>query len=154
MAVTRTYTFRAPIQGLNVALWVAQWGLGVIFAMVGFAKLTLTPIELMAAIPWTADVPLGLVRFIGLAEFAGALGLVLPAGLKIAPRLTPIAALGLTSVMVLAVLFHFSRNEVSAVLLPLTLGGLAAFIAWGRAYKVPITSRVPHEREADSPRRN
>ena len=75
---------------------------------------------------------LALVRFIGASELAAALGLVLPAATRIRPLLTPLAAIGLVMVMVLASLFHISRGEWFALPLNLVLGSLAAFVAWGR----------------------
>jgi hypothetical protein len=108
--------------------------------MAGFMKLT-TPIpELVTKLPWVASLP-HLVRFIGASEIAGSLGLVLPAATRIRPALTSLAALGLVVVMVLAMAFHLSRGEVEALPINLILGGMAAFVAWGRARKAPIAAR-------------
>jgi len=81
------------------------------------------------------------VRFIGASELAGALGLVLPAATRVKPLLTPLAALGLVTVMLLAIAFHLSRGEVSALPLNLAFAALSAFVAWGRLKRVPIRSR-------------
>jgi len=56
-----------------------------------------------------------LVRFIGVSELAGALGLILPAATRIRPGLTPLAALGLSTIMALAMLFHLVRGEPQAL---------------------------------------
>jgi hypothetical protein len=120
---------------------VVQVLLGAAFAMGGAMKV-LTPVpELYEAMDWARDMPVGLVRFIGLAEVAGALGLVLPSATRVRPTLTVWAAIGLVVVMVLAALFHVGRGEYSALGINGVLAGLAAFVAWGRARKAPIASR-------------
>lgn len=60
---------------------------------------------------WVNDVPKSLVVLIGIAELLGALGLVLPWALNITPLLTPIAAIALTAVALLGMLFHIRRKE-------------------------------------------
>ena len=87
---------------------------------------------------WPAAVP---VRVIGIAEFLGGLGLILPAVTRIKPMLTPLAGVGLATVLVLATMFHISRGELGALPIPLILGDLAAFVAWGRVAKAPIAPR-------------
>ena len=108
------------------------------FLMAGFMKST-TPIDQLAVdVPWAKDVPEWLVRFIGISEFLGAVGLLPPSILRIKPKLTPMAAVGLVTVMVLAIIFHISRSEFPAIGFNLGLGAIAAFIARGRFTKVPI----------------
>ena len=97
--------------------------------------------ELARQLAWTAAVPVALVRFIGASELAGAIGLLLPAATRIKPVLTPLAALGLVTVMVLAAGFHVTRGEFSVLPVNAVLGGLAAFVAWGRTRGAPIRSR-------------
>src|SRR5688572_4600183 len=93
-------TRRSP--ALNISLWVAQVILAAMFAMAGVMKLT-QPIETLAlTVPWSADVPLALVRFIGASELAAAIGLLLPSLTRIKPWLTPLAAAGLATIMLLA----------------------------------------------------
>lgn len=108
--------------------------------MSGFMKLT-TPIETMSAqMAWVQDMPL-LVRFIGLAEVAGAIGLIVPALTRIKPQLVVWAAYGLGLIMILAAIYHATRGEYYALPVNLGLLAVALFIAWGRSKKVPITSR-------------
>jgi putative oxidoreductase len=127
-------------KGLNIALWVVQVLLAALFLMAGAMK-TMTPIDQLAVkMDWVKDLP-NLVRFIGTAEFAGALGLLLPSLTRIAPKLTPLAALGLVTVMMLASLFHASRGEFTKIPINVVLGSLAAFVAWGRFRAVPISLR-------------
>ena len=126
---------------LNIALWVIQVLLFAAFFLSGFMKLTTPLAQLSGTMAWTAIVPEGLIRFIGLAEIAGALGLLLPALTRIQPALVQLAALGLTVVMVLAVGFHLTQGFASSVAPSIVLGFLAAFVAWGRN-KIPILARA------------
>jgi len=124
---------------VNILLWLVQILLAAAFGMAGVMKAT-QPVDVLAAngIAWAPQVPLALVRFIGISELLGAVGLILPALTKIKPFLTPLAALGLLTVMILAMGFHVSRGEAGALPINIVLGGLAAFVAWGRASRVPV----------------
>ena len=124
---------------MNILLWLVQVVLAAAFGMAGFMKST-QPVDALvqAGIAWASQVPLPLVRFIGIAELLGAIGLILPAATRIHPALTPLAALGLLTIMILAMAFHVSRGEAQALPINMVLGGLAAFVAWGRTKKVPI----------------
>jgi putative oxidoreductase len=124
---------------VNIILWLVQILLACAFGMAGVMKST-QPVDVLAAngIAWAPQLPLALVRFIGISEFLGAVGLILPALTKIKPFLTPLAALGLLTIMILAMGFHVSRGEAGALPANIVLGGLAAFVAWGRTSKAPI----------------
>lgn len=65
--------------------------------------------------PWADEIPEWLFLFIGVSEIAGALGVFLPAVMRIQPKLTPVAALGLIIVMTLATLFHVSQDEYTLI---------------------------------------
>lgn len=135
-------TNRAPSKAMHVGLWVAQALLALAFGMAGAMK-TFTPIdELVKRMPWFASVPF-LPRFIGPAEIAGALGMILPAATRIRPALTPLAGVGLATIMVLAAGMHLVRGELQMVPVNVVLGGLAGFVVWGRSRKVPIEARRP-----------
>ncbi|MEA2568314.1 MAG: hypothetical protein QOI24_315 [Acidobacteriota bacterium] len=125
---------------LRVALWSAQILLAVVFGMFGLMKITTPIAQLAKNMPWVADYAM-LIRFIGLSEVAGALGLLLPALTRIAPVLTPIAASGLVIVMVLAFAFHTVRGEFSGLPFVTALGAIAAFVAWGRFGRAAIAPR-------------
>lgn len=130
----------------NVALWILQVLVGGMFLAVGLMK-TFTPIEELAkTVPLAGDLP-ALIRFIGISELLGAIGLLLPGILRIRPRLTILAASGLAIVMVLAFLYHLVRSEFSAIGTVVVLGALATLIAWGRLHKAPIHSRMAHARQ-------
>ncbi|MBL7681787.1 MAG: DoxX family protein [Flavipsychrobacter sp.] len=128
-------------KGLHIALWILQIGLGAIFVMAGIMKSSQPIAELSKTLPWTAQIPEGLVRFIGVCELLGGIGLVLPSIVRIKPKLSPIAAVGLATVMILAIVYHVSQDEVNIVGLNLALGLAAGFVAWGRFKKAPIQSR-------------
>lgn len=129
-----------PSKIMNIGVWSLQVLLALVFGMAGLFKSTQPIAELAKQMPWVANAP-GLVRFIGISELAGALGLLLPAITRIKPILTPVAAVGLVIVMVLATAFHISRGEIGEVPITLILGGLAAFVAWARFKKAPIQAR-------------
>jgi len=127
---------------MNVALWIVQALLALAFLGTGGMKLAMPIDELIAGgMTVFEHVPAGLVRFIGLCEVLGAVGLILPSALRIQPRLTPIAAALLTVVMVLAVSTHFAIGDGAHALPAAILGLLAAFVAWGRFVKAPIAAR-------------
>jgi len=122
---------------MNKLLWTIQVLLAALFLFAGISKLVM-PIEQMTA-PMPDPLPGGLLRFIGLVETLGALGLVLPGLLRIKPGLTPLAAAGLVIVMIgaMVITLQMGLGPVMA-LLPLLTGLLAAFVAWGRWRKAPL----------------
>jgi len=120
---------------LNITLWIAQGLLAAMFLMAGFMKVSQPIEELSKSLPWAGQMPEGLVRFIGISELAGGLGLLLPSILRIKPRLTVWAAMGLIAVMALATIFHLTRGEASVIGMNIVLMLIAAFIAWGRSKK-------------------
>jgi hypothetical protein len=88
--------------------------------------------KLAPRLPWVEDFSVPTVRFIGVVEMLGAIGLILPAATGIAPILTPIAAAGLAVTMVLAAATHIRRKEPSGVAFNAVLFALAVLVAWGR----------------------
>jgi uncharacterized membrane protein YphA (DoxX/SURF4 family) len=127
------------------ALWTVQVLLALLFLFAGGMKLVL-PIEEM-----TRDMPMPepFLRFIGVVEVLGALGLVLPGLLRIRPGLTPLAAAGLVIVMIGATVVSFVIGGVLMALMPLVVGLLAAFVAYGRWRLEPHGgSSRPSAREA------
>ena len=133
-------------KALHITLWIAQAILAAMFLMSGFMKLSQPIDQLSKMLPWAAQVPEALVRFIGVAEVLGAVGLILPSLLRIQPKLTPIAAVGLALVMLFAVVFHISRGETPMIGMNFILIAIAAFIAWGRFKKAPIASKSANHR--------
>ena len=115
---------------MTYILWIVQGLLALIFMYAGGIKLIL-PIEVM-----TQQMPLPLpgwfLRFIGVAEVLGALGLILPGLLRIRPGLTPLAAAGLVIIMIGATVLTLAGGDVALALIPLVVGLLSAFVAYGR----------------------
>ena len=118
---------------MNYALWIVQALLALLFLFAGGMKLVL-PIEEM-----TKQMPMpGLfLRFIGVCEVLGALGLILPWLLGIRSGLTPLAAAGLVIIMIGATVTTLATADVAMALIPLVVGILAAFVAYGRWRLVP-----------------
>ena len=115
---------------METALWIAQVLLAAIFLLTGTTKLTQPRLK-MAAGPmrWAADVTDRQFRTIGLLEVLGAIGLILPAALGIAPLLTSLAAVGLVLVMVGAIYTHVRYDETERLAVPIVVLALALFVA-------------------------
>jgi uncharacterized membrane protein YphA (DoxX/SURF4 family) len=118
---------------VNVTLWIIASVLAVAFLLAGLMKLA-QPKEKLAAsgMAWTGDFSAGAVKAIGAVEVFGALGLILPAALGIAPVLTPLAATGLALTMLGAAVVHARRKENQMIGANVVLLVLAAVVAWGR----------------------
>lgn len=127
-------TRRRP--SLTHALWGIQGLLALVFVLVGSMKL-LTPIEVMLA-SMPVALPGLFVRFIGVAEVLGALGLLLPGLLHIREALTPLAASGLVLIMSGATVLTVVGMGVGPALMPFVLGLLAVVVAYGRWRLVPL----------------
>jgi uncharacterized membrane protein YphA (DoxX/SURF4 family) len=115
---------------VETALWIVQALLAAIFLITGMTKLT-QPRQKMAAGPmrWAADVTDTQFRTIGLLEVLGAIGLILPAALGIAPLLTPLAAVGLVLTMVGAIRTHVRYAETDRLAVPIVVLALALLVA-------------------------
>jgi DoxX-like protein len=113
----------------NRGLWVAQGLLALLFLFAGVSKLVL-PIEAMAG---PVSLPGWFLRFIGIAETLGAVGLILPWLFKIRPELTPLAASGLVIIMLGATAVTLIGGMGPAAVVPFAIGALAAWVAYGRA---------------------
>jgi putative oxidoreductase len=142
MTTLTTTTPQNSSKALNVTLWIAQVLLAGMFIMSGFMKVAQPIEQLSQMLPWASEVSSALVRFIGISELLGGIGLILPALLRIKPQLTAWAALGLVGVMIFAAIFHASRGEFSAIGMNVVLALIAAFVAWGRFKKAPIASKA------------
>jgi hypothetical protein len=113
---------------MSYALWTVQALLAALFLLAGGTKLVL-PLEQMTG---PVALPLWFLRFIGVAEVLGALGLILPGLLRIRPGLTPLAAAGLVIIMIGATVIGLMAGEGLMALFPALVGLLAAFVAYGR----------------------
>ena len=123
---------------MNYALWLGQGVLALLFLFAGGVKLVL-PLEQMAG---PIPLPGVFLRFIGVAEVLGAIGLILPGLLRIRPRLTPLAASGLVIIMIGATVLTVAGGDAGTALIPFVAGLLAAFVAWGRWRRAPLRGRT------------
>ena len=114
---------------MNSVVWAIQVILASIFAAAGGLKLTRTREQLRPRMGFVVDYSDAQVKAIGAIEVLGAVGVVLPAWTGIAPVLTPVAAVGLAIVMVLAALDHLRRKEPRETLVPAVLFLAAVFVA-------------------------
>ena len=110
------------------ALWIIQGLLALLFLFAGGVKLVL-PLEQLKG---PVELPGLLLRFIGVAEVLGAVGLILPALLRIRPGLTPLAAAGLVIIMIGATVIMLVAGDLTTALISLMVALLAAFVAYGR----------------------
>ncbi len=124
---------------VTMVLWIIQGLLALVFLFSGASKLVMSIEEM------TKDVALpgAFLRFLGVAEVAGGLGLVLPGLLGIRPGLTPLAAACLVIIMIGATVITATTMGVGLALIPLMVGLLAAFVAYGRWRLVPLAERAP-----------
>jgi uncharacterized membrane protein YphA (DoxX/SURF4 family) len=119
------------LTSLDFWLWAAAVLLAILYLMAGGMKATQPIDKLGAQMKWPADYP-RLTRFVGVAEILGAIGLIAPLATGILAWLTPLAAIGLAVVQVLAAGFHLMRKEPQIVPANIVLLALAVFVAWGR----------------------
>ena len=127
---------------MSVALWIVQGVVAAVFLFAGGMKLVL-PLE---ALKGPVEVPGAFLRFIGVAEVLGAIGLILPSLLRIRPGLTPLAAAGLVIIMIGATVLTLATGEVAAALISAVVGLLAAFVAYGRWRLAPLRASVVDRR--------
>jgi uncharacterized membrane protein YphA (DoxX/SURF4 family) len=127
---------------MTYVLWIIQVLLALLFLFAGGMKLVIPP-DVLASMGSPNQIPLPgwFVRFIGVCEVLGALGLILPGLLHIKPWLTPPAAAGLVVIMIGAVALTIAADGVAAGVVPLVVGLLAAFVAYGRWRLVPHSAR-------------
>src|SRR5262245_190843 len=130
----------------NYALWTVQWLLALLFVWAGGLKLVL-PLEMLKG---PVALPGLFVRFIGVAETLGAIGLILPWLLRIRPAMTPIAAGGLVIIMIGATVITLIGGGGAFALVPATVGILAVTVAYSRgqavSYRIAGGSRNPAPR--------
>jgi hypothetical protein len=123
---------------LDIALWVAQILLAFVLVGVGVAHATRRD-QATGRQAWMLAVPKLLLATIGVLEILGAIGLVVPWLTGILPGLTPLAAIAVVVLMILAAVFHARRpGEVPNIVFNAVLGLVAAFIAWGRFDALPF----------------
>ena len=118
---------------MNIALWIVQGLLALVFGGSGVVKATRDRKRLFDdGITWVEDFPAGAVKAIGVLELLAAVGLILPAMTGIAPILTPLAAAGIALLMAGAGVVHVRRGEIAFLGVIAVLFAAAVFVAWGR----------------------
>jgi uncharacterized membrane protein YphA (DoxX/SURF4 family) len=127
---------------MNIALWIVQGLLAVVFLMAGFMKVSKSKDELKESggerMAWVEDLTDQNIRLIGILELLASIGLVLPQLTGILPWLTPLAAVGLVLTMIGAITLHVRRGDgPQAIGMNIVLLLLAAFVAYGRFVLVP-----------------
>ncbi len=123
---------------MSIVLWILQILLAVVFLLAGAVKAFQSYDTLAARMPWVEDYSPTMVRVIGGLEILGALGLLLPGLLGSLPILTPVAAVGLAVIMVLAFLRHMARGENGQMGFTAVLFALLLLLAVGRFLLAPL----------------
>lgn len=123
---------------MTIVLWIVQGLLALAYGMAGGMKAS-RPIEALGkSMTWVRSVPPAFVRFIGVVELLGAIGIILPLATGILPWLTVAAAVGLVIVQVGAIAFHLARSETQRLPINAVLLLLAVLVVVGRVAVVPI----------------
>ncbi|MDN3544187.1 DoxX family protein [Kinneretia asaccharophila] len=136
--ITDTLVPAQPRRLLGAFLWLAQSALAFFLLWGAYMKLGM-PLEQAAKMaPWVAARP-SLAAFTGVVDLLGGLGIVLPALLRIQPRLSVLAAAGIIVLQMLAMGFHLMRGEALVLPMNLMLLALAAFVLWGRTRALPLS---------------
>jgi uncharacterized membrane protein YphA (DoxX/SURF4 family) len=115
-----------------IMLWIAKIILALSFIWAASLKLFQSIEKLSAMWPWTAQIPSVLVRFTGIIDLLGGIGIIAPALLSLNPKLTRITAYAIIVLMICAAIFHICRGEASHIGINVSFALLAFFIAWGR----------------------
>jgi putative oxidoreductase len=117
---------------MNIVLWVVQVLLAGMYGMAGIMK-TFQTTKAKEQLPWAKNRSDTFVRFVGTAELLGALGLFLPLLTGVLPWLTPLAAVGLTIIQLLAIFTeHLPKKEYNVIPINIVLLALSIFVVAGR----------------------
>ena len=119
---------------IGITLWVVQGLLAALFLFAGGVKLVSSAAQMQGP----PDLPLWFLRFIGVCEVTGALGLLLPGIFRIRTGLTPLAAAGLVIIMIGATTVTAIWMSPALALMPLIVGVLAGWVAYARWRSVPL----------------
>lgn len=125
---------------MNTLLWIFQILLCIEFLASGINKSTLSEKALVAKGQTGVEgLPAGLIRFIGISEILGSIGIIIPWLTRIRPVLTPVTAVCFAFIMIPASVIHFKRYQRSGIKKELgnvTINTItflmSAFVAYGR----------------------
>jgi hypothetical protein len=119
-------------------LWVVQVLVALVFLLAGGMKLAMS----LAALAQVSPLPPLFLKFVAVCEILGAFGLILPGLVHIRPGLTPLAAAGLVIIMIGATIASIIQMGVASAVLPVVVGILAAFVAYGRWRVAPLSAQA------------
>jgi len=120
---------------MNTILWILQLLIAAAFLYSGIQKSIYSEQKLVASGQTGVEgLPIALIRFIGISEILGTMGIILPLLLHILPVLTTIAAIGFAIIMIPAAVIHYKRREFKNVFTNCILFLTCIFIAYGRTY--------------------
>jgi len=125
----------------NTVLWIVQGLLAVMFLFAGGSKLAMSAGQMTEQANTVGGLqpPIAFIRFIGVCEVLGAIGVVVPWLTGIRPGLTPLAATGLVIIMIGATVVNLTTTIPAIAILTVILGVFAAFVAYGR-WRTPARS--------------
>ena len=123
---------------MTYALWILQILLGLLFLFSGSMKFVMSVAEMTKGMP---SMPGWFLHFIGVMEILGGFGLVLPSLLRIRPGLTPLAAACLVIIMIGATVITLGATGIGPATIPLIVGILCVFVAYGRWRLAPLSPR-------------
>lgn len=142
-AMSTGYDSHQAGRGWRIGLWTAQIILFLAYGASGFMN-SFMPVDHLIAMGMShaGVLPYWALRILGISELAGTLGIIFPAMTRIKPILTPMAALGFTTIQLLAIGFHIARGEFAFMApINIVLLALSLFVMWGRTQKVIISDR-------------
>jgi uncharacterized membrane protein YphA (DoxX/SURF4 family) len=117
---------------VNILLWILAGVLAAMFLLAGVMKVAVPKEKLLSIMAWSKTWPEARLRALGAVEVLGAIGLILPRALNIAPALTPVAAVGCAIVMFGATIVHTRMKDYTGIAMPGVLLILAVAVAAGR----------------------
>ncbi len=127
------------IRIMNIVLWIIQILLALLFLFAGGTKLVLPPDVLKSmGSPNQVQLPGLFIRFLGVVEVLGVLGLILPGVFRLKTHLTPLAAAGLVIIMIGATVITIVGEGVGPAIVPFVTGLLCAFVVYGRTRIAPL----------------
>ena len=129
---------------MKAFLWTLQITVAVILLISGYTKVFLPHEQVAEAAEWTGAYTEIFVRYIGVIDILGGLGLILPGLLNIYPRITGYTALGIAVLMVAAMVLHIDRYEFGAIWINIFILIASVIIAYGRLWHPSTTASSHH----------
>jgi uncharacterized membrane protein YphA (DoxX/SURF4 family) len=117
---------------VNIVLWIVAGVLSAMFLLAGVMKVAVPKEKLLGTMEWARTWQEPRLKALGAIEVLGAIGLILPRALGIAPVLTPVAAVGCAVVMFGATVVHYRMKDFAGIAMPAVLLILAIVVAAGR----------------------